>query len=135
MIDLEDRVTRLLRNHADAVPVEGRLDEIVGDVEIVRLRKTPPERTIRRAMAGAVAMLVGSAALIVGLTAIEREFGNPEIIDVTSKGNEPWVKFSPFYPHGDNPVPFLDRTAQSVEGIWQALKVFENEDVTRASWT
>jgi hypothetical protein len=55
--------------------------------------------------------------------------GSP-IIDLTSKGDHPWVKFSPFYPHGDIPVAFSeDLMAQSVEGIWQGLKVFENADV------
>lgn len=53
-----------------------------------------------------------------------------EIIDVTSKGNEPYVKLSPFFPHGDIPVPFSKNFfAQSVEGIWQGLKVFEREDI------
>lgn len=53
-----------------------------------------------------------------------------EIIDVTSKADQPWVKFSPFWPHGDIPVPFSPGVAsQSVEGVWQALKVFESEDV------
>jgi hypothetical protein len=52
------------------------------------------------------------------------------LLDVTSKGVMPWVKFSPFYPHGNILVPFsLDVTAQSVEGIWQGLKVFETTDV------
>jgi hypothetical protein len=52
------------------------------------------------------------------------------LLDVTSKGVLPWVKFSPFYPHGGIPVPFSpDVTAQSVEGIWQGLKVFETADV------
>jgi hypothetical protein len=52
------------------------------------------------------------------------------ILDVTSRGPEPWVKFSPFYPHGDIPVPFSPGVAsQSVEGIWQALKVFEGADI------
>ncbi|MEZ0110872.1 hypothetical protein ABH920_004887 [Catenulispora sp. EB89] len=52
------------------------------------------------------------------------------IIDVTSKGPQPWVRMSPFYPHGDIPVPLSGGTvAQSVEGIWQALKVFQDHDV------
>jgi hypothetical protein len=52
---------------------------------------------------------------------------------VTSKGPEPWVRFSPFYPHGGIPVPFTpDMTAASVEGIWQALKVFDGADVDPA---
>ena len=49
------------------------------------------------------------------------------ILDLTSKGDNPWVKFSPFYPHGTIPVPFSPNiVAQSVEGIWQGLKVFES---------
>ena len=53
-----------------------------------------------------------------------------EIIDVTSKADEPWIHFSPFWPHGNIPVPFSDGVvATCVEGIWQALKVFESEDV------
>ena len=53
-----------------------------------------------------------------------------EILDVTSKADQPWVRFSPFWPHGEIPVPLSDgSTGACVEGIWQALKVFENEDV------
>ncbi len=52
------------------------------------------------------------------------------IADVTSQAKDGLVKLSPFYPHGDIPVPFSDGyTAMCVEGIWQGLKVFENEDV------
>nr|WP_242907789.1 hypothetical protein [Actinomadura terrae] len=56
------------------------------------------------------------------------------ILDVTSRGEEPWVRLSPFYPHGGIPVPgHPERTSQSVEGVWQALKVFaaEEEDYTK----
>jgi hypothetical protein len=52
------------------------------------------------------------------------------VLDLTSRGVEPWIRFSPFFPHGGIPVPFTPgRTAMSVEGIWQALKVFESADV------
>lgn len=55
------------------------------------------------------------------------------IIDVTSRAEEPWVRLSPFYPHGGIPVPHSPGvTAQSVEGIWQALKVFATADVDPA---
>jgi hypothetical protein len=55
------------------------------------------------------------------------------ILDVTSKGPEPWVRLSPFYPHGGIPVPLTPGTVgASVEGIWQALKVFESMDVDPA---
>lgn len=51
----------------------------------------------------------------------------PRLLDVTSKGDDPWVKFSP---RGGIPVPISgERTAQSVEGIWQSLKVFEKANV------
>lgn len=51
-------------------------------------------------------------------------------MDVTSKGPDPWVRFSPFYPHGDIPVPGeSEMFAASVEGVWQGLKVFESADV------
>ena len=65
---------------------------------------------------------------------LEKELGSPEIIDVTSKAEQPWVRFSPFYPHGDIPVPLSPgEFAESVEGIWQGLKVFESSgiDVSR----
>jgi hypothetical protein len=52
------------------------------------------------------------------------------IFDVTSKGSEPWIGFSPFYPHGGIPVPFSPgHFSMTVEGIWQGLKVFETTDV------
>jgi hypothetical protein len=52
------------------------------------------------------------------------------VVDVTSKGPAPWVRLSPFYPHGGIPVPFTpDVTGESVEGVWQALKVFDDADV------
>lgn len=52
------------------------------------------------------------------------------VIDVTSRGPDPWVRFSPFYPHGEIPVPISPGvTSESVEGVWQALKVFEGSDV------
>ncbi len=61
---------------------------------------------------------------------ILKRLPNAQIIDVTSKGESPWVRFSPFYPLGDIPVPFsAGHTSQSVEGIWQALKVFEHCDI------
>ena len=56
----------------------------------------------------------------------------PDVVihDLTSRGPEPWVRFSPFFPHGGIPVPFTPgRNAMSVEGIWQGLKVFASADV------
>ena len=61
---------------------------------------------------------------------IQRSYPDALIIDVTSKGSLPFVKFSPFYPVGDIPVPYSDDTfSASVEGIWQGLKVFEGQDI------
>ena len=57
------------------------------------------------------------------------------VVDVTSKGEEPWVRFSPFFPHGGVPVPGSPGTfAESVEGLWQGLKVFENEGIDPSRW-
>ena len=67
---------------------------------------------------------------------IKKTYPEAVIIDVTSQGEQPWVRFSPFYPHGNIPIPFSpEHYAESVEGIWQGLKVFEQEniDVTKFS--
>ncbi len=62
--------------------------------------------------------------------ALARRYPGARVIDVTSRGPEPWVRLSPFYPHGGIPVPLTPgTTSESVEGIWQALKVFERADV------
>ena len=59
---------------------------------------------------------------------ILREYPNAVIFDVTSKGE--YKTLSPFYPHGGIPIPFSGSvTSQSVEGIWQGLKVFKNEGI------
>lgn len=61
---------------------------------------------------------------------IRKAFPDALIIDVTSKSTDKWISFSPFYPHGNIPIPFSDgEIANSVEGIWQGLKVFQNMDV------
>jgi len=61
------------------------------------------------------------------------KYPNAKIVDVTSKAPTALVKLSPFYPHGDIPIPFSgSQTAKSVEGIWQALKVFESADIDEA---
>ncbi len=64
------------------------------------------------------------------LANVEKDWPKAVILDVTSRGPEPWVRFSPFYPHGGIPIPNSPgMTAQSVEGLWQGLKVFEREDI------
>ena len=61
---------------------------------------------------------------------IEVQYPDAMIIDVTSKAQDEFVKFSPFYPNGGIPVPFTEGlVAVSVEGIWQGLKVFEDADI------
>jgi hypothetical protein len=61
---------------------------------------------------------------------LRKRYGAAPIFDLTSRGPEPWVRFSPFYPHGGIPVPFSPgQTGASVEGIWQGLKVFERAGV------
>ena len=63
------------------------------------------------------------------LETVRARFHGALILDVTSRGPEPWVRFSPMYPHGGIPVPFsLGVVAASVEGIWQGLKVFASAD-------
>ncbi len=69
------------------------------------------------------------------LANVERRWPAATVIDVTSCGAEPWVRFSPFYPHGGIPIPNTPgETAQSVEGLWQGLKVFEREDIDPGKW-
>jgi len=64
---------------------------------------------------------------------IEAKHPGAAIVDVTSRGPEPWVRFSPFYPLGELPLPFTPgHRGASVEGIWQGLKVFESADVDLA---
>jgi len=64
-----------------------------------------------------------------------KNYPNAVIIDVTSKGKEPFVKLSPFYPIGNIPVPFSKNLySYSVEGIWQGLKVFSGQDVDHSKF-
>lgn len=69
------------------------------------------------------------------LAMLRKQYGDAPILDLTSRGPEPWVRFSPFYPHGDIPVPYSPGVvSMSVEGVWQGLKVFESEDVAPAKF-
>lgn len=69
------------------------------------------------------------------LTQLRRNYPGAVILDVTSRGEEPWVRFSPFFPHGGIPIPNASgESAESVEGLWQGLKVFEGEDIDPAKW-
>ena len=60
---------------------------------------------------------------------IKKEYPDCVIIDVTSKAQDEFRKLSPFYPHYEIPVEPVEQNlhAASVEGIWQGLKVFEDE--------
>lgn len=65
-----------------------------------------------------------------GLKSLQREFPGAIFADVTSQAKDGLVKLSPFYPHGDIPVPFSPgKTSMCVEAIWQGLKVFEQADI------
>jgi O-acetyl-ADP-ribose deacetylase (regulator of RNase III) len=70
------------------------------------------------------------------LATIQEAWPEALILDVTSKGETPWVRFSPFYPpHGGIPVPNSPGVfARTVEGLWQGLKVFEHEDIDMSRW-
>ena len=64
------------------------------------------------------------------IKSLKEMYPDAMIIDVTSKAQDEFVKFSPFYPIGGIPIPFSDgEVAVSVEGIWQGLKVFEEYDI------
>ena len=63
-------------------------------------------------------------------TTILKKYPDAIMADVTSGAKDGLIKLSPFYPHGDIPVPFSEGyTATCVESIWQGLKVFEETDV------
>jgi len=67
---------------------------------------------------------------------LQKKYPQAFFIDVTSRGTMPWVRFSPFFPHGQIPIPLsLNYFAASVEGIWQGLKVFEKADIDLAKFT
>ncbi len=53
-------------------------------------------------------------------------------VDVSSDADEPYNQLSPFYPHGGIPVPGMSgRVSDSVEGIWQGLKVIRSKIAPR----
>lgn len=71
-----------------------------------------------------------------GQASLAAAFPGATVLDVTSRGPQPWVRLSPFYPHGGIPVPFSPGVVgASVEGIWQALKVFDTADVDPSKLT
>ena len=53
-------------------------------------------------------------------------------IDVSSSGDSPFDQFSPFFPHGGIPIPGSEnQKSDSVEGIWQGLKVIRGRTAPR----
>lgn len=61
---------------------------------------------------------------------IQAEHPNAIIADVTSHAKDSLIRLSPFFPHGNIPVPYSPGiTSYSVEGIWQGLKVFDDEGI------
>lgn len=65
------------------------------------------------------------------LEKIQEQYPNADILDITSASEKRYAQMlSPFYPHGNIPVPFTTgMTATCVEAIWQGLKVFQTADV------
>ena len=70
------------------------------------------------------------------LEKIKEEYPNAIILDITSNSETRYAKIlSPFYPHGNIPIPFTDGLkATCVEAVWQGLKVFENAGVDFATF-
>lgn len=68
---------------------------------------------------------------------IRKQYLGAYILDVTSSSTLRYAQYlSPFYPHGGIPIPGDSggMTAMCVEGIWQGLKVFENEGICMDSF-
>ena len=67
---------------------------------------------------------------------IRKKYPMARVVDVTSSAEDRrWTKLSPFYPHGGIPIPNSDGfSSMSVEGVWQGLKVFENEGIDMNSF-
>lgn len=65
------------------------------------------------------------------LEKIQEQYPKADILDITSTSEKKYAQMlSPFYPHGNIPVPFTPgMTATCVEAIWQGLKVFQSADV------
>jgi hypothetical protein len=61
---------------------------------------------------------------------LKKRHPNATIVDVTSKADSFYLPLSPFYPHGNIPIPFSpNEYGESLEGIWQGLKVFNDVDI------
>lgn len=55
--------------------------------------------------------------------ALEAKYPGCVVVDVTSRGPEPFAWLSPFTAHCGIPVPGTDMVSDSVEGAWQGLKL------------
>ncbi|MGL6072839.1 MAG: DUF6939 family protein [Fimbriiglobus sp.] len=54
------------------------------------------------------------------------------VYDVSSYSDHPYCTLSPFWPHGGIPVPGMPgTTSDSVEGIWQGLKLIDGKIAPR----
>ena len=54
------------------------------------------------------------------------------VIDVSSYADPPWCTFSPMWAHCGIPVPGMPgQTSDSVEGVWQGLKVIRGQTAPR----
>jgi hypothetical protein len=61
---------------------------------------------------------------------LNKKYPNSKFIDITSKAVDIFVKFSPFFPHHDIPIPNSPNIySETVEGVWQGLKVFRHNDI------
>jgi hypothetical protein len=66
------------------------------------------------------------------LARTSRPPGGAVWIDVSSDAEEPFNQLSPFFPHGGIPVPGMPgMKSDSVEGIWQGLKVIRGKIAPR----
>lgn len=68
---------------------------------------------------------------------IQKQYPGAYILDITSSSPYEYGQLlSPFYPHGNIPIPGDSKgmTACSVEGIWQGLKVFEQAGIDMKSF-
>jgi hypothetical protein len=54
-----------------------------------------------------------------------------QVYDVSSYADEPYCLLSPMYAHGGIPVPGMACKSDSVEGIWQGLKVIRGKTAPR----
>lgn len=70
------------------------------------------------------------------LERIQAEYPNATVLDITSTSPcHEWRVLSPFYPHGNIPIPFTaELKATCVEAVWQGLKVFEHHGVDFATF-